>query len=439
MRFFCARFYKNVVVIYLSVVFCFAYTTLLGAIPNHIYVCEGEAPKLNLQVPVSVEQKATLKSTAALRQQSASGNIVSAAEKGGIQPDVETQELFSESVTQDVDYIITCKLFGIVPIKEVEVSVISAQSVYASGRVIGIYGQTDGVLVLKTSEVLDAQGVLTSPAENKVLPGDYICAANGVPVGTKEALIEAVQQNEEERLVLTLERKGKSIDVAVEPVCTQDHKYLLGIWVKDDMAGIGTLTYYTREGSFGALGHGIGDGETGELLTISEGRVYNMRLLGIQKGENGAPGELEGIIYYGNDNYLGSIQTNSSMGIYGELDERCLENYKNSDACFEIGYMQQIACDKAYILSDISGEIKSYEISIDSVNYQATNTNKGIQFHVTDPTLLELTGGIVQGMSGSPIIQDGRIIGAVTHVLVNDPKRGYGIFIENMLRTVDKY
>ncbi len=416
MRFFCARFYKNVVVIYCSIVFCFSYTTLLEAIPDHIYVCEGEAPELNLQVPVRIEQKALLKSTAALQEQRTQEEAVTAGKN-------EVEE-----------HIITCKLFGIIPIKEVKVSVISAQSVYASGRVIGIYGQTDGVLVLKTSEVLDEEGVLCSPAENKVLPGDYICAANGVEIGTKEELIEVVQQNEEEKLVLTLERKGKSIDVAVQPVCTQENKYLLGIWVKDDMAGIGTMTYYTREGSFGALGHGIGDGETGELLTIAEGRLYNMRLLGIQKGKNGAPGELEGIIYYGSENYLGSIRTNSSMGIYGELDEKCLTGYKASDECFEIGYMQQIACGKAYILSDISGEITSYEISIDSVNYQATDTNKGIQFHVDDPKLLELTGGIVQGMSGSPIIQDGRIIGAVTHVLVNDPKRGYGIFIENMLQ-----
>lgn len=423
MRFFCARFYKNVIVIYLSVVFCFAYTSLLGAIPDHIYVCEGETPKLKLQVPVRIEQKATLKSTSSL---GTSKDLVSVSEQGS-------------RIQMDADYIITCRLFGLVPIKEVEVSVISAQSVYASGRVIGIYGQTQGVLALRTSEVPDAQGMLVNPAENKVLPGDYICAANGEPVATKEALIEAVQQNGAKKLVLTLKRNGKTIDVAVEPVCTQEHKYLLGIWVKDDMAGIGTLTCYTREGSFGALGHGIGDGETGELLTISAGRVYNMRLLGIQKGENGAPGELEGIIYYGKENYLGNILTNSTMGIYGMLDERCLENYKATDECFEIGYMQQISCGKAYILSDISGETASYEISIDSVNYQAANTNKGIQLHVTDQALLELTGGIVQGMSGSPIIQDGRIIGAVTHVLVNDPKRGYGIFIENMLRTVDKY
>jgi stage IV sporulation protein B len=158
-----------------------------------------------------------------------------------------------------------------------------------------------------------------------------------------------------------------------------------------------------------------------------------MRLLGIQKGKTGTPGELEGIIYYGNENYLGSVEENDEMGIYGSLEETCLQTYRMADDCFAIGFKQDIETDKAYILSDISGEVKSYEIVIDSVNYQAIDTNKGIRFHVEDSDLIELTGGIVQGMSGSPIIQNDRIIGAVTHVLVNDPTSGYGIFIENML------
>jgi stage IV sporulation protein B len=155
--------------------------------------------------------------------------------------------------------------------------------------------------------------------------------------------------------------------------------------------------------------------------------------MGIEKGQTGTPGELKGIIYYGSDNYLGSVDENDEMGIYGTLGEACLQEYRLEDDCFEIGYMQEIETGSAYILSDISGEVKSYEIVIDSVNYQAADTNKGILFHVTDSALLELTGGIVQGMSGSPIIQNSRLIGAVTHVLVNDPAKGYGIFIETML------
>jgi stage IV sporulation protein B len=382
------RFYKNLIAAYLCFLFCFSYTTLLAAIPNHIYLAEGEDPEFHLSVPVS-----------------------SAA---------------SES-------IMVFRFLGVFPIKEVEVSVISPQSVYASGRVIGIYEQTSGVLVLKTDSISDASGVAVSPSENRVLSGDYICGVNGAAVTTKEELIDAVQENGENRLTLTLVRKGGQIDVAVDPVCSADGQYMLGIWVKDDMAGIGTMTYYTTSGSFGALGHGIGDGETGNLLAVSSGSIFNMRLMGIEKGQTGTPGELKGIIYYGSDNYLGSVDENDEMGIYGTLGEACLQEYRLEDDCFEIGYMQEIETGSAYILSDISGEVKSYEIAIDSVNYQAADTNKGILFHVMDSDLLDLTGGIVQGMSGSPIIQNGRLIGAVTHVLVNDPAKGYGIFIETML------
>jgi stage IV sporulation protein B len=407
------RFYKNLAAVYLCLVFCFSYTTLLSAIPNHVYVSEGEEPDLNLTVPVSFSLSEQDESLDAGAELSDTGYRVPQREAG---------------------YSIVCRLFGILPIKEVGVSVITPQSVYASGRVIGIYGQTNGVLALKTDEVCDSAGNLVSPSENRVLPGDYIRMVNETAVDTKEELSRAVQENGENRLILTIERNGELIEVAVDPVCSPEQTYLLGIWVKDDMAGIGTLTYYTPSGSFGALGHGISDGETGALLAISDGSLFHMRLLGIQKGETGAPGELKGIIYYGNENYLGSVTENDEKGIYGSLDEACLQEYRMADDCFEIGYMQEIETGTAYILSDISGEVKNYEIVIDSVNYQAADTNKGISFHVSDSSLLEQTGGIVQGMSGSPIIQNGKLIGAVTHVLVNDPAKGYGIFIETMMK-----
>lgn len=418
MRIFCSQFYKNLVAVYLCAVFCFSYTTLMEAIPNHIYVNEGEDLNVNLEVPVSL----TLSG-----QEIAASSILEPKNTVKAQERVESRS----------DFMVVCKLFGLVPIKEVEVSVIPSQSVYACGRVIGIYGQTKGVLALRTTEVEDEHGVLVNPAENKVLPGDYIYAVNDTPVQTKEELIDAVQQNGQNRIILSLERKGESIEVALDPVCSKEHSYLLGVWVKDDMAGIGTMTYYTPAGKFGALGHGIGDGETRQLLSITDGSIFKMRLMGIQKGENGTPGELEGVIYYGSDNYLGSVESNDEMGIYGMLDASCLEEYCACDSCYEIGYKQEIKEDKAFILSDISGEVCRYDIEIDALSFQAAGESKGIRFHVTDDELIELTGGIVQGMSGSPIIQNGQIIGAVTHVLVNDPTRGYGIFIENMLETTE--
>jgi stage IV sporulation protein B len=436
MRIFSMRFYKNLVVVYLCLVFCFGYATLLGAIPDHIYVSEGEELQLHVRVPVSFSG---VENAGTDRENEESVSAVSDAwpqQENKVLTDVSSlteTDISNLEQERTSDYIVTCKFMGVIPIKEVEVSVISPQSVYACGRVIGIYGQTSGVLAIKTEAVTAADGSLVSPSENRVLPGDYISAVNGNAVSTKEELIREVEQNGENRITLTLERKGETIRVAVNPVKTSEGKYLLGIWVKDDMAGIGTMTYYTSSGRFGALGHGIGDGQTGELLSISSGSIYKMRLLGIQKGQTGTPGELEGVIYYGNENYLGEVEENDEMGIYGSLEEICLQSFQATDECLEIGYKQEIETDKAFILSDISGEVKSYEIVIDSVNYQAVDTNKGIHFHVVDSELLELTGGIVQGMSGSPIIQNGKLIGAVTHVLVNDPAKGYGIFIENML------
>lgn len=406
MRNFSMRFYKNLVWIYICILVCFSYTVFMGEIPNHIYLSEGEEIEYHFSIPISVTEeygKNTISEVSAGRTAAAS------------------------------DYTVTCRLFGIFPVKEVEVSVIPSQHVYASGRIIGIYGSTSGVLVLGTSPVEAANGLNYEPAENKVFSGDYILAVNHQEIKTKEELVELVNKNGNEQLVLTMNRKGEYIDVAVTPVPVADNQYMLGIWVKDDMAGIGTMTYYRSDRSFGALGHGIGDGETGELLSMSEGSVYQAKLLGITKGERGTPGELEGLIYYGGNNCLGSISKNDNLGIYGMLEEDDYMEYLAEDTSYEVGYKQEIQKGKACILSNISGTIESYEISIESVDYMAENSNKGIRFCVTDETLLAETGGIVQGMSGSPIIQNGKLIGAVTHVLVSDPAKGYGIFAETML------
>lgn len=406
MRNFSMRFYKNLIWIYLCVLICFSYSVFLGEIPDHIYISEGESVECHFSVPVTVTEKLNEKTVA---------------------------NLAGSKMTPTNQYTIVCKLFGIFPMKEVEVSVVQAQKIYASGRLIGIYGTTEGVLVLDTSPIEGRDGLNYEPAENKVISGDYIFAVNNVEIRTKEELISAINEYGENEIVLSINRKGEYIEVAVTPVPVSKDNYMLGIWVKDDMAGIGTMTYYTTAGNFGALGHGMGDGKTGELLSIADGSIYKTRLLGIKKGEKGSPGELEGIIYYGVMNCLGSIVDNDNLGIYGELEADDYLLYQQSDGCYDICYKQNIKKGTAYILSDISGEVRKYEIQIETIDYHSSESNKGIHFCVTDKELLSETGGIVQGMSGSPIIQDGKIIGAVTHVLVNDPTRGYGIFIENML------
>lgn len=422
MRNFFVLLYKNCILLYVCGLFFFGYHQFMSQIPDRIYVKDGESVELGRGLPVglAVSGESQVQTIAAVPQTTYETVLKR-----------NRYKLDMSQLTESCR--VTCYLFGIFPIKEIEVNVVEGERVYASGRVIGIYEQTRGVLVLKTTELRNAEGELRGPAENKVMSGDYITAVNGNEVKTKEALVDAVQKSGGEDLTITVLRKNQLIEVLVSPETMEDGTYLLGIWVKDDVAGIGTLTYYNSDGSFGALGHGIGDGETGELLAVETGSIFTAKLQGIYKGEKGTPGELEGAIFYNTDYCLGDIQSNNELGIYGTLDQEDFEKFKEQDVSYEVEYKQQIHTGKAYILSDISGEVRSYEIEITDLVYQPVDSNKGIHFDVTDQSLIELTGGIVQGMSGSPIIQDGKIIGAVTHVLVNDPMKGYGIFIENML------
>ena len=208
----------------------------------------------------------------------------------------------------------------------------------------------------------------------------------------------------------------------------------MGIWVRDDTQGIGTMTFMTEDGYFGALGHGISDIDTKKILDSNNGLLYNADIWSIKKGASGTPGSLCGSISYEKDMELGVIYSNKSCGIFGRLYEdkmRELMDTYNMKAYY-IGKRNDVKEGKAIILSAISGKIEEYEITITKVN-KDSESNKGMIIKVTDEELLNLTNGIVQGMSGSPIVQDGKLIGAVTHVFVNDPTKGYGIFIEDMM------
>ncbi|MEG0388646.1 MAG: SpoIVB peptidase S55 domain-containing protein, partial [Niameybacter sp.] len=207
----------------------------------------------------------------------------------------------------------------------------------------------------------------------------------------------------------------------------------LGLWVKDSAQGIGTLTYYDPESKvFGALGHGINDTDLKKLLPVKTGEVTKTAITAIHKGEKGEPGELKGIIEYTPKNILGSIANNTALGIFGSLNRRGENLFKNS--AMPIAYQNEIVEGEACILSNILGnEVRSYEVMIKKVSRYTTEPAKGMVIQITDPTLLEMTNGIIQGMSGSPILQNGKIVGAVTHVFIQDPTKGYGIFIENMI------
>ena len=316
-------------------------------------------------------------------------------------------------------------------VKEVSVQVMEKKKVIPGGIPIGIYLETEGVYVVGTGEVEASDGLIYEPAYQVVQSGDYILAVNGRPVQDKDDLITCIQDNQSEVMILKLLRKQEVIQVRLHAVETRDEKYQLGIWVKDDTQGIGTLTYVTENMEFGALGHGITDADTGELLTASGGSLYDTSILEIIKGQRGSPGEISGMITYSDRHIKGNIFHNTMAGIFGTIRESLKKEL--DETYVDVAYKQEIQLGTAHIRSAVSGEMRDYEIRIQELRLNEDDVNKGMVFQVTDPELLTLTGGVIQGMSGSPILQDGKLIGAVTHVFVNDPTRGYGIFIENML------
>ena len=351
------------------------------------------------------------------------------------QIDITRNQAFRLYGKTEGSYRLGVDLFGLFRFKEIQVEVVDETYAVPCGAPVGIYLESDGVMVIGTGAILGPDGNSREPAAGILKSGDYIEAINGKPLSTKEELQEAVAGLGEADAVLTVRRGDSRMDLTVTPAPDEQGEHKIGAWVRSDTQGIGTMTYLKADGSFGALGHGISDTDTGELVEISDGELYTTEILGIEKGEAGKPGVMSGVIYYGPGSHLGDIGKNTDQGIFGTVNQRFSEEF--SQEAMEVGYRQDVKKGPAVIRSGVSGEIEEYEIEILKVDTSGTNKNKSIVLQVTDSKLLSLTGGIVQGMSGSPIIQDGKIIGAVTHVFVQDSTKGYGIFIENMLEAAE--
>ena len=267
-----------------------------------------------------------------------------------------------------------------------------------------------------------------NPGDVKELKtGDKIKSVNGSDVHSVKEIKNKISELSGSSISLVCERGGKQISVKITPKQV-DGEYRLGMVLKDGAAGIGTITYIDPEtGEFGGLGHGICDTDTGEVIEFTEGSVTGVMLSGVKKGEGGKPGELSGLL---TDKMKGELYANTECGVFGRL-ESVPEQLKTE--AVEIAKRGEVHTGEATILSTVkAGAVREFKIEISEVNASSTGT-KSFKIKVTDPTLIAITGGVVRGMSGSPIIQDGKLVGAVTHVLVNEPTEGYGIFIENML------
>ena len=344
---------------------------------------------------------------------------------------ITRNQTFSLYGKSEGSYLLSLDLFGLIHFKEIQVEVVNTQYAIPCGAPVGIYLKSNGIMVIGTGEITGLDGLPTEPAAGILKSGDYIETINGQILATKEQLAAAVNHLNGEDAVLTVRRGEEIMSISLQPVTAQDGTQKLGVWVRSDTQGIGTMTYLDLNGKFGALGHGISDSDTGEVVQISDGALYDTEIIGIEKGSIGNPGIMSGVIYYGPGSLLGEIDSNSEVGIFGTAGEK-LRQAMNMQP-LQIGYRQDVKKGTAWIRSGISGEIKDYQIEILKVDYSTAHQNKSLVIQVTDPELLALTGGIVQGMSGSPIIQDGKLIGAVTHVFIQDSTKGYGIFIENML------
>lgn len=348
---------------------------------------------------------------------------------------IDLNEPFTLQASQTGKFNINLKLFGLFNFKKISLDVIDTVELIPCGTPIGITVETNGILVLGNNRITGADGLNYEPAHNKLKTGDYIVSINDKKVMHKEDLVEEIQKSEGEDIKLQVRRNGELINVKITPVKTVNGDYKIGTWIRDDTQGIGTLTFISTNGYFGALGHGITDIDTGLLMEIDNGSIYDAEIMSIVKGKEGEPGELIGMIKQSERYKIGNITDNTYQGIFGTVNHR----YKLRDDFkpIKIGFKQEVKVGKAYVRCMVEGEITDYEIEIQKVDMSNSNHSKGLVIKITDERLLNATGGIVQGMSGSPIIQNNKIIGAVTHVFIQDSTKGYGTFIENMVNKLE--
>lgn len=393
------------------------YSYIDNSIPSVINVRAGEKDSFDLGLP-------------------ARGEIVSASDQGVSNipqgaVDIDLSRKVTLQGAMESSYQMKVKLFGFLDFKDVDIRVIEDQQLIPVGTPIGIYVKTDGVLVVGTGEFQGSDGVSYSPGKYILKSGDYIRKVNGKAVEQKDEFVRLVEESGGCEILMEVERDGEVMEVEVTPVKNASGEYKIGVWVRDNAQGVGTMTYIDSRGNFGALGHGITDVDTSTLMHMGGGTLYQTDIVDIQKGSAGNPGEMTGMIIYSDERILGEITDNSTRGIFGVCNQKALEMGVREP--LPIGLKQEIEEGVAQILCTVDGNTRYYDVKITGVHLDHDNVNRGIELTVIDPDLLAVTGGIVQGMSGSPIIQNGKFIGAVTHVLVQDSRKGYGIFIENML------
>lgn len=402
------KFFLKLLLVFFLFVF-YTYFLLIQSIPDKLVLFEGENINIKKLFGISIKQ--------------------------------ENEEILETSSNSEITEKVGKKnlevsLFDKVKLKTVEVNTLPKTTVIPVGNIAGLKLYTNGVLVVGMSEIEGKDNKKYKPYENsQIQEGDTIIQINENIINSTQDLIDEVNNSKGENVNIKYIHEEETKECSIEPVQSYDNQYKLGLWVRDSAAGVGTVTFYEPETkSFGALGHGITDIDTQQLINIASGEFVTTRILDIEKGEEGIPGRIQGTVE--NQANIGTIYKNTKFGIYGIVDNLSSLNIDTSKE-MELALRDEIKTGKATILCSLDNRnIQEYEIEIEKIFKENNYDNKSMKIKITDKKLIEKTGGIIQGMSGSPIIQNGKFVGAVTHVLINDPTQGYGVFGDIMLKQI---
>ena len=358
-------------------------------------------------------------------------------------PGIESQEsikTFSLDKQENVISTLNIKLFGVIDLKNINVTTLEDVEVVPVGKVVGLKLYTNGVLVVGMSEVENNQNNLVKPYEgSNIKEGDMIFEIDGCAIEDISNLKDVVNKTQGRNVEIKLLRKGKTVVVSnITPVQVSENEYKLGLWVKDAATGVGTMTFYDPETQrFALLGHGITDSDTNSLIYIDSGELVTSKLVSIKKGEDGKPGEIRGTIL--KQKTVGEVYKNTDFGVYGKLTDLTSLNIESSKK-YKVALRDEIKEGKATILCAVNNDnkVQEYDIEIEKVYFENDFNNKSMLLRITDSDLIDKTGGIIRGLSGAPIMQNGKFVGAITNVLVSNPKLGYGIFADLMLKEMNK-
>ena len=411
--FFIKKNYKHFLIIFILLILL-AYVSNITFIPNSLILFENE--ELNIKSIWGIKLEETVEVGA---------ELVSTTEdkiEGATEKEIHSSKSKSYSLS-----------FLGFNLKTIKANIVPSTKVIPVGSLVGLKLYTNGVLVVGMSEVKGQDNKIYKPYEKTgIEQGDAIVEINDETVTSTEEMIACVSKCRGKSIEITYIKDGKTLETTITPVKTSENTYKLGLWVRDLEAGIGTVTFYdSNSNSFAALGHGIQDVDTGELVKISSGKFVSATILDIEKGQKESPGKIEGTIDNGKE--IGNIYSNTDFGVYGTTTNKEELEISNMQE-IEVASRSEIETGKACIICTLEEGIrKEYEIEIQKIYINNNENNKSMVVKVTDEELLEKTGGIIQGMSGSPVIQNGKLIGALTHVLVSDPTRGYAVFADTMV------